>query len=220
MNMHDGQTTRTRRPARVLVGGFFAAALIAGVGCGGDDDESEADSTTAPTAVSTAAPTTASTTTDAASDTTHASGHGDGPTIAVNAVDYAFQDLPESVPAGSQIALANSSATELHEIVVLGPLPADETRSVPELLALPEDQLPAIEPVLVMLAPPGEQGFAVVGDGTLTEPGRYAVICAIPVGADPAEYLAAAEAGGDGPPQVEGGPPHFTEGMFAELTVE
>ena len=26
----------------------------------------------------------------------------------------------------------------------------------------------------------------VVGDGTITEPGRYAVICAIPVGADPA----------------------------------
>jgi hypothetical protein len=151
--------------------------------------------------------------------TDHPAGHGDGPTI-VNAVDYAFQDLPESVPAGSQITLTNGSTKELHEIVVLGPLPADETRSVPELLALPEDQLPAIEPVLVMLAPPGEEGFAVVGDGTLAEPGRYAVVCAIPVGADPAAFLEAAEAGGEGPPEVEGGPPHFTEGMFAELIVE
>ncbi len=33
---------------------------------------------------------------------------------------------------------------------------------------------------------PGEEGMPVVGDGTVTEPGRYAVVCFIPVGADPA----------------------------------
>ena len=57
-----------------------------------------------------------------------------------------------------------------------------------------------------------------VGDGTLQEPGRYLVICTIPTGADPAEYLAA-EATSNGPPDVEGGPPHFTHGMYAELDV-
>ena len=30
-------------------------------------------------------------------------------------------------------------------------------------------------------------GEAVVGDGTISEPGRYAILCFIPVGADPAE---------------------------------
>ena len=40
----------------------------------------------------------------------------------------------------------------------------------------------------------------------------------IPTGADPAVYLEAAAAS-DGPPQVDGGPPHVAHGMFAELTV-
>jgi hypothetical protein len=74
--------------------------------------------------------------------------------------------------------------------------------------------------VMVALAPPGEDGMFVVGDGTITEPGRYAVICAIPVGADPEEFMAAAAEASSGPPQVEGGPPHFTQGMYAELVVE
>ncbi len=72
----------------------------------------------------------------------------------------------------------------------------------------------------MIVAPPGEAGFPVVGDGSLTEPGRYAIMCFIPIGADPAEYLAAAQAATSEPPQVAGGPPHFTAGMFAELTVE
>jgi hypothetical protein len=59
-----------------------------------------------------------------------------------------------------------------------------------------------------------------VGDGTLSEPGRYGVFCAIPVGADPDEYLDAAATSQGGPPEVEGGPPHFTQGMYGELTVE
>jgi hypothetical protein len=59
----------------------------------------------------------------------------------------------------------------------------------------------------------------VLGDGTLHEPGRYVVLCGIPLGADPQAYLDAAQTS-DGPPDVPGGPPHFTAGMFAELVVE
>ena len=72
----------------------------------------------------------------------------------------------------------------------------------------------------MLLAPPGEGAIAAVGDGTLSEPGRYAIICAIPTGADPAEYLAAAAESEGGPPEVPGGPPHFVNGMFAEIVVE
>ncbi len=44
-------------------------------------------------------------------------------------------------------------------------------------------------------------------------------MCSIPTGVEPAAYLkAAAEANGQ-KPNVDGGPPHFTSGMFAELTV-
>ena len=46
----------------------------------------------------------------------------------------------------------------------------------------------------------------------------YVILCAIPTGADVVEYLEAA-ATSEGPPQVDGGPPHFTNGMFAEITV-
>jgi hypothetical protein len=94
-------------------------------------------------------------------------------------------------------------------------------------LQLPEEEIFAAvpgEPAVVLIAAPGEEGMAVVGDGTIEELGRYAVVCFIPVGADPAEVL-------EGPPDDEAtgtpgaeeepsGPPHASEGMFAELTVE
>jgi len=55
---------------------------------------------------------------------------------------------------------------------------------------------------------------------TLAEAGRYVVLCAIPVGADPDEVAAAMQSATGGPPDLGDGPPHFTEGMVAELVVE
>ena len=71
----------------------------------------------------------------------------------------------------------------------------------------------------VIVAGPQADGTAVVGDGALDEPGRYALICIIPTGADPDEYLTKA-ATSEGPPDVAGGPPHIAKGMFAEITVD
>ena len=45
-------------------------------------------------------------------------------------------------------------------------------------------------------------------------------MCFIPTGADPQEYLDAAAETDEGRPQVDGGPPDFVHGMYAELTVE
>lgn len=73
-------------------------------------------------------------------------------------------------------------------------------------------------PAMVLVAPPGAPQIAAVGDGTLSSPGRYVLFCSIPTGADPEEFLAAA-AESDGPPDVEGGPPHFVHGMVADVTV-
>ncbi len=141
-------------------------------------------------------------------------------TIAVEAVDYGFRGLPTEIPAGTAITLKNSSETEIHEFVAVR-LPDDETRTVEALTQLPPDQFaPLLEGVeTVIIAPPGQDGFAVVGDGGLTEPGRYAIVCVIPTGADPIEYLEAAAASEGGPPDVAGGPPHIVNGMFAEITV-
>lgn len=149
-------------------------------------------------------------------------GDDDDDQVAVTAVDYAFQGLPATVDPGTKLTLTNASSAEFHEMVVFR-LPDGEARSAEELVALPEEQLDALfigPPTLVLLAPPdGAPQIEAVGDGTLTEPGRYVMFCAIPTGADPDAFLAALETATDGPPDVAGGPPHFVNGMFAEITV-
>lgn len=151
-----------------------------------------------------------------------ACGGGDD-TKTVTAADYAFQNLPSSVSAGTELQLKNSSTKELHELVAIR-IPDSERRPVSELARLPEAELERLfagDPTMVLIAPPnGAEMIKAVGDGKLTEKGRYAVICAIPTGADPQAYLAAAQSATDGPPNVPGGPPHFIQGMYGEITVK
>ena len=140
--------------------------------------------------------------------------------VEIEAIDYAYVGLPREVEAGTEIRLVNESESELHEFVAIR-LPDDETRSVQELVQLPPDELAGLFPFVstVIIAPPTEAGFPVEGTGVLNEPGRYAIICAIPTGADPSEYLAAAAESEGGPPEVAGGPPHFVQGMIGEVIV-
>lgn len=142
-------------------------------------------------------------------------------TVAVTAIDYAFVGLPASVPAGTTFTLSNDSDTEVHELVAIR-LPDDETRPVSELVQLSPEEFGAFFPLVktVIIAPPAADGFAVEGTGELSEPGRYALICVIPTGADPDEYMTAAAEAEGGPPDVAGGPPHIVHGMFAEIVVE
>jgi len=148
---------------------------------------------------------------------------GDSDTKTVTAADYRFENLPKSVKAGTTLTLKNSSTKELHEMVLIK-LPDTEKRPVAELVKLPEDQQEALSsgpPAAVLLRAPGGEQINALGDGKLTEKGRYMVICAIPTGADPAAYLKAAQASGDGPPpSVPGGPPHLVQGMYGEITVK
>lgn len=141
--------------------------------------------------------------------------------VEVTSVDFAFEDLPDSVPVGTRLTLTNEAPSELHEIVAFR-LSDDEERSGDELMQLSPEELGAVfagEPATVILTPPGGDQVDAVGDGTLSEPGRYLLVCAIPTGVAPEAYLEAAAASEEGPPQVEGGPPHFVHGMWAELTV-
>src|SRR5690606_22931399 len=125
-----------------------------------------------------------------------------GPMVGeVVAVDFGFAQLPETVPAGTRLTLRNDASGELHELVAFR-LDDDETRTIDELVALPPQDMQAAlgEPTTVILAPPASEQIAVpIGDGTLSEPGRYAILCLIPTGADADEYLTAA-ARSDGPP--------------------
>lgn len=143
-----------------------------------------------------------------------------GEVVEVVLDDFAFENLPESVPAGTRFTVVNQASSELHELVAFR-LPDGEDRTLEELAALSPGELVGAlgEPVTVLLAEPGGPPIPAVGDGTLAEPGRYAIMCFIPTGVDPQEYLRAAAETEEGPPRVEGGPPHFVHGMYAELTV-
>ena len=137
--------------------------------------------------------------------------------LTVEMSDFTYGDLPDEVPVGTRIAVTNESENELHEFVTYR-LDDDDDREVDDIIADAEALLTGGPPVAVLLAAPGGEQIPAVGDGTLAEPGRYVILCAIPTGADVAEYLEAA-ATSEGPPQVDGGPPHFMNGMFAEITV-
>jgi plastocyanin len=146
---------------------------------------------------------------------------GGGPqTIEATAVDYAFEGVPETTAVGSGMTFRNTSDVEAHQLLLVD-LPASEDRPVSELAQLSPGELePLLDHVVgVSLATPGEGGRVASGELTLDEPGRYALLCLVPTGADPDEFM---QAGQDhGPlPGVEGGPPHTTHGMYAEVTVE
>jgi hypothetical protein len=136
----------------------------------------------------------------------------------VTLTDFSFGDLPDGVPAGTRVQIDNTSETEIHELVAVR-LPDGDDRSFDEIVASGLDEVfSAGPPAAVLLAAPGGEQIDAVGDGVLAEPGRYLLVCAIPTGADPQDYLEAA-ATSDGPPQVDGGPPHFVNGMVDDLVV-
>lgn len=186
------------RPAMRFAFAGLAFTLLLATACG-DDDTPAATSTPPPT------------------NTPEAAG-----TIEVTAVDYAFEGLPARVPAGTTFTLTNSSDTEVHEIVAIR-IADGETRPILELLELSDEEIGnsvAEMPATVIVAMPGEEGTAVLGDGSISEAGRYAFLCFIPTGADPQAYQDAIDSQSDGPPEVDGGPPHAFQGMIAEVIVE
>lgn len=92
--------------------------------------------------------------------------------MAITGVDYAFEGVPDRVAAGNTLTFTNASEDEAHEVVAIR-IPDDVDLSVAELIALDEAQLDALippgPPAAVLIAGPGEEGFAIVGDGTLAE---------------------------------------------------
>jgi plastocyanin len=170
--------------------------------CGDDDDTATTDETP---------------TEDVDTETETEDDAPEGEVVEITAVDWAFEGVPESVEAGTKLSLVNEGE-EPHELVAIR-IPDEETRPVSEIVALPEEELGAVfggepTPATVLLAATGttDTPGAVMGDGTLTEPGRYAIVCFLPVGSDDSILESA------GPPEGDA-PPHVSQGMFAELVV-
>jgi hypothetical protein len=149
-----------------------------------------------------------------------------GEVVTVTAVDYGYRGVPATVRAGSRLELVNESRSEAHELAVIR-LPDGERRPIERILELPEPEVAQVLPddavEMVLVAAPDSRGRVLVGDGTLDRPGRYALLCFLPTGANPDAVMEALDdfdPATDGEPQLpEAGPPHVAHGMFAEVTV-
>lgn len=201
---------RLRTAASALLG---AALVVAACNSDGETDDAVdgGPGPTADDAVTTAQPPATSTTEPL-----------DDRVVEVELADFAFEGLPGSVPAGTRLTITNSSDVELHKLSAL-PLPAGDDLLAEDLLTMPGDQLAEIlrvRPATVPTAGPGGPQVEEVGDGTLTVPGRYLLICAVPVGLDPDDYLDQLQGDGRRPQVSGGGVPHFRLGMVSDLVVE
>ncbi len=126
--------------------------------------------------------------------------------VSVTGVEYAFEGVPATIDAGQTAFSFSNGGGELHEMAVFRINDGVEA-SFEELLALPEEEaMAAGRPVGFGFAPPGGTDALFLD----LEPGRYGLACFLPVGSTPeSDEEAVAE-----------NPPHFTQGMVAELIVE
>ena len=128
----------------------------------------------------------------------------------VTAREYEFEGDLDGLQAGMNGLGFENGGTELHEMVLFR-MNDDTTESIDELLALPEEEAEG-----KVTEAGGAFGFPGDTDTLFVDldPGRYAIVCFLPVGATP-DNLEALESG-----EFDDAPPHFTQGMFREFTVE
>jgi hypothetical protein len=116
--------------------------------------------------------------------------------VQVTATEYRMDGVPATLRAGpTAVRLLNRSTADLYHAVLIV-RPKDQALTVPQVLALPPELLAQQVDVLpgAASAAPGEQGGMLVDLPT----GRYLVLCPL----------------GDGT-----APPHFMQGMVAEVSV-
>jgi hypothetical protein len=128
-------------------------------------------------------------------------------TLDVETQNYSFAGIPHEVPAGTTVINVTNDATEIHELILVK-VADGETRSVEELMALPEEEVEQlITDKAFVFAMPGGTNFVTAE----LDPGRYVALCFVPVGATP-------EALASGTP-VDDSNPHAMNGMVQEFTV-
>lgn len=125
--------------------------------------------------------------------------------VEVTGIDYTYEADWESIEASTVAFDFSNEGTELHEMALIR-IADDTTESIEELLELPEEEADAKATFIgVSFAAPGESDVMYAD----LEEGRYVVICFIPTGSTSMEEAETAD-----------GPPHFTQGMMREFTVE
>jgi hypothetical protein len=126
--------------------------------------------------------------------------------IDVTGNEYSFEGLPKTVPAGTVAIRFTDTGAELHELAIFRVKSKD---SVKKILAMPEkEQAKKIDEIGGTFAMQGQTTYAIA---EMTKPGRYGVVCFLPVGSTSIE---AAEGAG------RNAKSHADEGMYATITVE
>jgi hypothetical protein len=125
----------------------------------------------------------------------------------VTGVEYAFENLPKTLPAGTVAIRFSNPGAEFHELAIYRVKSKD---SVKKIVGQSEkEQRKKLEEVDGTFAMQGQTGYTVT---ELTKPGRYALICHLPVGSTSIEAAEEAEKN-----QAKS---HAEEGMYATITVE
>lgn len=163
----------------------------------------------------------------------------------VRAVEYAFEDVPDTIESGIVGFDLQNEGEELHEMVLFR-IADDVDLTVEELLELPEEEAEqSVEFIGAGFALPGENDMAFFD----LRPGRYGMVCFVPVGTTDMSILegggsatseatsgdattddamtgeattgeaTTGEATGSATAGPELGPPHFTQGMVTEFEV-
>jgi hypothetical protein len=126
----------------------------------------------------------------------------------VTGVEYEFEGLPRTLPAGPVAIQFTDTGAEIHELDVFRVKGKD---SVKKIVGLSEkEQRKKTEEVGTVFATQGQTVYNIVD---LSKPGRYGVVCHLPVGSTSEEAIE--EAG-----EAHDAKSHAQEGMYATITVE
>jgi hypothetical protein len=124
-----------------------------------------------------------------------------GKAVPITAVDYEFQGIPATLPAGlTKFKVQNTSTSEDHELIFIKLTPAGEKVDPAKLLSLhgkKQEKLLDFTTAEFTMVAAGDTGYSYAD----LEPGTYLYLCPLPVGGK------------------EKGKPHFMEGMYGTTTV-
>lgn len=124
--------------------------------------------------------------------------------VDVVAQEYSYDGFPETMSAGRVGVRFDNQGEEVHEAAFMRIVDGEE-RPIEEILSLPEEEAMQLAvPVGGLEAGPGEERAAVLD----LEPGRYAILCFVPVGMTSSNQEPSEDA-----------PPHAFEGMVTEVVV-
>ncbi|HYO61458.1 MAG TPA: hypothetical protein VEU29_06135 [Actinomycetota bacterium] len=124
--------------------------------------------------------------------------------IDVAAVDYAFEGVPETLPAGTVTFGFSNEGEEVHEMLILRY--KDPATTIEDLMKLSDKEAQSkIDFLGASFGPPGASDL----EPKELTPGKYALVCFVPVGSTSPKAARKAD-----------GPPHVARGMSAEFTVE